>query len=412
MPNSTPGTEQASGRKERWAPAAEETIGHTASRHSSPRAWLRALERAVAAGLLPGFNDTTAAIIAVLAARMDYGTGHCRYMLQDVMESTGLGRTAVTDHVKMLRAGGWLAWVEHGSLRNALRVLGMPGYAKTATVYAATIPPAYDVLEGNILNGRGYEARVVGVTPTARERRVEEASRTPSLRVVKEVGQVQVVGGEGTTTADAAADRISSRRKRSRTVTGYKITPGRIEQARHLAKRIRPLVNWVQGATLDQLSWVLLDLVARDWHEGRIVAWLAKLGQEIGAPRWRPRFPHRVIAAALQRRDEADARLAEHGPTPGATQPTTAPNAAFAAARQAVRRYDRTAYVTLPAVDQVPEDMHDRGILRDAAAEDLGIVRSMVDCLGREEALRVLGSDALRAYDTANEAALVYAVTA
>ncbi|MBP5896389.1 hypothetical protein [Streptomyces scabiei] len=90
--------------------------------------------------MFPGFNDSTLAIIDVLQSRMDFDTGHARYALKDVIERTGLKRAAVTKHVAMIRRAGWLAWVEHGSLRNALRGLGRPGYARTATVYAATIP--------------------------------------------------------------------------------------------------------------------------------------------------------------------------------------------------------------------------------------------------------------------------------
>ncbi|MEU2426983.1 hypothetical protein ABZ619_39225 [Streptomyces sp. NPDC007851] len=317
------------------------------SRRSQPRAWLRALERAVEAGLLPGFTATTQAIIEVIASRMCFDTGHARYVMKDVMERTGLGRTAVTDHVKMLRSYGWLAWAEHGSLRNALARLGVKGYARTATVYAATIPPEFDALVGNIVVGTGYNAQVIvdhrPKTPvdTAGKGSVENSgsseSRTPSLWVDKEVGQVQVVGGEDSSTGQARTAHKSPRRKRKLTVTGYKITADRIERARQLAKTVRPLVNWIQGATHDQLSWVLMDLVARDWSEGRIVAWLGKIGQEIGAPRWRPRFPHRVIAAALRRKDEADTRQAHHGADPDAARATTAPNAAFGAAREIVR---------------------------------------------------------------------------
>ncbi|MEU9979303.1 hypothetical protein [Streptomyces sp. NPDC051014] len=90
-------------------------------------------------------------------------------------------------------------------------------------------------------------------------------------------------------------------------MTGYKITAARIERARQIARSVRPLVNWTQRSTLDELSWVLLDLVARDWSESRITLWLRHLGEERGIPRWRPRAPHRVIAAALRRRAQEEA---------------------------------------------------------------------------------------------------------
>lgn len=425
VPESTPRIEQTSDRRKRWAPAPAETIARTCSRHTGPRAWRRALERAVKRGMIPGFTDSTWAIVDVLRTRMGFDTGHARYVLVDVMKQTGLGRAAVTKHVALLRAAGWLVWVEHGSLRNALRA---GGYARTATVYAATIPPAYDEAEGNVLAGRGYEARVIrpqapanspvdtaGKAPvdTAGKAPVEksgdEAAWTPSRWVVKEEGQVQVVGSKDSSTGQARTAHKSPRRKKKLTVTGYKITGPRIERARQLARTVRPLVNWTQGASHDQLSWVLLDLVALDWTENQIVAWLGKVGQEIGAPRWRPRFPHRVIAAALRRKDEADTRHAHHGPDPDAARAATAPNEAFAAAAATVRqRGPEQPSQTIPTVDQVPEDNWDRGTLREAAAADLGLVRSMIEHLGRDEALRIYGSDVLRAYDTRTELEAAY----
>ena len=377
------------------------------SRRSQPRAWLRALERAVEAGLVPGFTATTQAIIEVIASRMNFDTGHARYVLKDVMKRTGLGRTAVTDHVKMLRAGGWLAWVEHGSLRNALTRLGVGGYARTATVYAATIPPAFDVLVGNILVGTGYNAKAIvdhrpkAPVDTAGNEAVENSgtseTRTPSHWVIKEEGQVQLVGAKGTSTAGAAASK-SPRRKRKLTITGYKITAERIEKARQMAKSIRPLINWVQGATLDQLSWVLLDLVARDWSQQQITVWLGRLGQEIGAPRWRPRAPHRVIAAALHQKSKQDATVA----VPAALEheeemPSAAPNEAFGAAAEALRArlagsngaQDAPGYGEHDVVQLTDWEV---AMMRDAAKNDPGLVLSAARNGGREAAIALYGT--------------------
>ncbi|MEW2302059.1 hypothetical protein AB0958_19135 [Streptomyces sp. NPDC006655] len=354
---------------------------------------------------MPGFTATTQAIIEVIASRMCFDTGHARYVMKDVMERTGLGKTAVTDHVRMLRAGGWLAWVEHGSKRNALTRLGLGGYARTATVYAATIPPAYDALVGHVLVGTGYNARIIvdhrpkSPVDTAGNEAVENSgtaqTRTPSLWVDKEVGQVQVVGGEGTSTASAAASK-SPRRKRKLTVTGYKITGQRIEQARQMTKSIRPLVNWVQRSTLEELSWVLMDLVARDWSQQQIVVWLGRLGRDIDAPRWRPRAPHRVIAAALHRMATEDAKRSVPAHLEAEEDmPTTAPNAAFAAARETLRaRTEGTPDVaaTVGEDDQVPLTDSEKWDLRDVARTDPGLVRSAARILGRDAAVAMYGT--------------------
>lgn len=404
---STPEIEHASGSKKGWRPAPAETVWHTASRRTGRRAWLRALERAVDLGLVPGFNATTRVIVDVLETRMGFDTGHARYVLKDVMERTGLGRSAVTAHIKLLRETGWLAWLEHGSLRNAFRLLGRPGYAKTATVYAATIPPMFDRAVGNVVRGAGYEGRVVSirrpVTPvdTAGKSAVENSgtgtSRTPSLWVDKEVGQVKVAGGKDSSTGQARTALKSPRRKKKHTFTGYKIEPQRIEEARRLARWARPLVNWLQRATLDQLSWVLLDVVARGWTDNQILLWLHQVGQEIGAPRFRPRFPHRVLAAALLRKDAGDTRRA-HGHSGAPESGETKPNAAFGEASALIgERYGDVAYVTYPQLEDAPEDVWDRDLLLGAA--DPGHLRSLKyvygEAHGRAEAVRLLGSVAV-----------------
>jgi hypothetical protein len=246
---------------------------------------------------------------------MDYGTGHVRYRLTETMARTGLGRSTVTKHVALLRAAGWLAWAQHGSLRNVLRGVGRPGYAATAAVYAATIPPAFDEWAGNRLGGRGYAARVVGATERGREQRVAEAVDnsqrkasdragsegpwTPSLRGVKEEGQVQLEGGFCST---------AQRQQKRRTILGQTITAAAVTQAERLAAWVRPLVGWLQRATRRQLSWVLLDLVLLGWDEQRILGWLREHNQ---LTTWRPRFPHRQIAAKLLALQADEQRIAD-----------------------------------------------------------------------------------------------------
>ncbi|MEE1838132.1 hypothetical protein [Streptomyces sp. SP17KL33] len=375
--------------------------------------------------MFPGFNATTSAILDVLQSRMDYSTGHARYVLKDVMERTGLKRAAVTKHIAMVRRAGWLAWVEHGSLRNAidavrrqaLRALDRPTYARTATVYAATIPPEYDAAVGNVLDGTGYEARVISIASefrpnppvdTAGKAPVDnpdnETAWTPSRWVLKGESQVQVVGGEDSSTGQArTVESITPRRKkRKKTVTGYKITGERIERAQQMARSVRPLINWIQGSSHRELSWVFLDLVARGWSENKILIWLNKLGQEIGAARRRPRFPHRVIAAALLRSDKEAAQRAvpkdlEHEEH----LPVAAPNPAYQEAREILRsRYSSgpsTSYVSYGAYsedDQVELDAYELAQQKAAVSAFPDLVLVAAQFSGREEAIRIYGGRA------------------
>lgn len=406
---------------------ASQHIDHTASRHTGPRNWRRAITWLISAGIHPKTNHTTQRIADDLADRMDYSTGHVRYCLDEIIARTGISRATVKRHVGYLRELGGLAWVQHGTRHNIRRALGLKGYAATATVYAAVIPPAYDHAMGHTIIGTGYTARIVidqrgqqKPTIPAQSRRepvdnspVENPAfnshEPPSLTWVKRVGQVQVVGGKDSSTEQArtADSNLSRRKKLKLTVTGYKITPDRVEKARQLAVSVRPLVNWIQGATHKQLSWVLLDMVARGWNENRILIWLNQLGQEIGAPRWRPRFPHRVIAAALLRKDKADKERTDSQGSDfdQAVRQAVLPHEAFAVAAQKVAAAHREPVVDYPDITEIPELSEERGLLRDKAKEDMRLLRLYMQLRGRDDAIRVYGLAAVAAMDAADEMA-------
>jgi hypothetical protein len=381
-----------------WAPSPTETVRGTASRRSGPRLWQAALRRALEAGLLPGSTAVTLTIAEDLAGRMDYSSGHVRYQLAETMTRTGLGRSTVTKHVSLLRTAGWLAWAEHGSLRNALRAAGRPGYAATAAVYGATVPPCFDEWAGNRLEGAGYSARVVGATERGREQRVAEtvdnASRkavdnrrkgsswTPSLRVVKEEGQVQVVRGFVTT---------AKRQRKTPTILGQTITGDAIATAKRLAAWVRPLVGWLQRATRCQLSWVLLDLVIRGWDEQQILRWLQDQSP-LGT--WRPRHPHRHIAACLLAARAQEQRIADYDAAQAATvHPMD--NAAMRALADAQAQQVAALTALFAAAGQAVEPERtnaDRATARAYARTDLALVRDHIAHYGPDDALDLYGT--------------------
>jgi hypothetical protein len=360
-------------------------------------------------------SSTTTVVARDLAARMDFDSGQVRYCLDSMVERLGLSRATISRHVAYLREMGSLAWVQHGSRANARRAGGRAGYARTATVYGAVIPPGYDDALGLRRVGSGYTARIIvdlrtqpeSVDNLPADQRSSGACETPSLTLVKEVGQVQVEGGEEASTAQTRTARIITRRpKRKLTILGYKITAERVERARQLAVSVRPLVNWIQGASHRQLSWVLLDMTAKGWSEGQIVMWLERLGQEIGVRRWRPRFPHRVIAAAMRRQDQAETRqaLADSPDPRAALRESTGPNRAFQQARQSLRSLpSQRSAEEYPQLEDVPQDAWDLVVLREAAAGEPGLVRACVRLCGRDEAVRIYGTAAIAAADAALE---------
>ncbi|MEV6409624.1 hypothetical protein AB0M58_43105 [Streptomyces bobili] len=350
---------------------------------------------------------------------MDYDTGVVRYCLEGMVGRLKLSRATISRHVAYLREVGSLVWAERGSRTNARRASGLDGYAATATVYAAVIPASYDLALGHTIVGSGYTARIVvnqrdhGPASSGPVEAVDNSPvdnprsvglETPSLMVVKEVGQFQMGGGKDSSTEQArTAESTTRRKKRKLTILGYKITADRIDRARRLAISVRPLVNWIQGATHDQLSWVMLDVVAKDWSQTQILLWLSDLGQELGVARWRPRFPHRVIAAALRRQDQAESeRAMTHGPDyDEALQHTVPPNEAFREASRKVRRDPaaQETYVEYDQVEDVPMNAWERSLLQDVLKTTPELVLAAAQISGREAAVRIYGTEGARILD-------------
>lgn len=314
-----------------WAPvsATAMEIDTTASRHTGPRNWLRSVEWLIAAGLHPKANQTTLLVAQDLAKRMDYSTGHVRYGLEDMAVRLDLDRSNVARHVKYLRELGSLAWAARGSRSNIKRILGRPGYAATATVYAATIPAAYDHAMGHRIIGEGYEARAIAVRQetsvtegaNAPESAVDNSSSvpvdnpakrslaTPSLTPATYGVQVQMVGGVTTTATrqqptssspSQTAKTNSGSRKRA-TILGNPVTATGMRLGDRLARAIRRAVPWTRRATHDQLRWICADMGEQQWTEDQAVRFAIETGHQHAAGfAWHPQHPHRVLAAALR----------------------------------------------------------------------------------------------------------------
>lgn len=319
-----------------WTPVvpSDMDVDTTASRRTGPRNWLRSVEWLINAGLHPKANQTTLAVARDLARRMDYSTGRVRYDLEGTADRLGIHRSNVARHAKYLRQLGALAWAQRGSRRNVKRLLGLPGYAATATVYAAVIPAAYDTAMGHQVIGDGYGARVVRdyrQMPDTRPSRtpvgpVDDASSdpvdnsakrslaTPSLTSATYGGQVQMVGGVTTTAtrpnktsptpSSTATAKAGSNKKRA-TILGNAVTAAGMRLGDKLANAIRRTVPWTRNATHDQLRWVCADMGEQQWTEDQAVRFAVETGHQHAAGyAWTPDRPHRLLAAALRTADE------------------------------------------------------------------------------------------------------------
>ncbi|WP_199550313.1 cell wall protein [Streptomyces sp. N35] len=306
---------------------AAQSVEHTESRRSGPRGWLRAVRWLVGAGLHPHANANTLKLAEDLAARMDFSTGQARYCLEETAQRLGVSVATTKRHAAYLRELGALVWVVHGSSTNIRRALGLDGYAGTATVYGAVIPPVYDHAMGHTIIGSGYEARIVidqrdQDTPNLPQTGSDEASapvdnspavkglEPPSLTVVKEVGQVQMVGGFNNTSRKRTSRRTTPALNSTTKTENLSSNGGapRRRSARQVARgiaitrRVRAMVNWTQTARLRRLEYVLRPLLDQglDAHDiaAELYSWMLT---------WRPADPASYIHTRLNQSAAAHA---------------------------------------------------------------------------------------------------------
>jgi hypothetical protein len=332
-------------------------VAHTQSRHSGPRAWLRAVEWLIAAGLHPRANATTAKVAEDLAARMDYSTGHVRYCLDDIVARTGISRASVKRHVSYLRELGALAWVQHGTRHNIRRALGLKGYAATATVYAAVIPPSFDHAMGHRIIGSGYGARIVIDQRGARkpvdnppvENPGSEGLEPPSLTWVKEEGKLKVVGGSNYTSQarrdHAASPTQKTNNRASSSGTGRHAL--QVAEDIRITRLVRALVNWTQREGLRRLAFSLRPLIDRGLDAYGIAEYLHGM---CSGMRWKPTSPAAYISTVLADRDDSEARQAvaalryelENPPTGAFTATADQYVSVQAALAEGLKRYQQT----------------------------------------------------------------------
>ncbi|MFE6972251.1 cell wall protein [Streptomyces sp. NPDC057682] len=278
-------------------------IDSTASRRARPGAWLRAVEWLVGAGVHRRGGATTLVVARELAGRMDYRRGLVLYDLEGTAVRCGVSVATVKRHVRVLRELGALVWRRHGSKRN----LRLPGrrYAGTATVYAATIPPAYDAALGHRLDGSGYGARVCGVTEEGRERAVR-AARAPERDGV-DAPRRREPHSSG---AHHDLRTPDTRGRKNDTTRGRASSRSPFQVARDIAvaRQVRPLVAWTQREGLRRLAYALRPFIDRGLDARDIAAELHGM-----APGWRPARPAAYITAVLTAERE---RAEAHGAAP------------------------------------------------------------------------------------------------
>jgi hypothetical protein len=277
-------------------------VACTASRRSGPRRWLRAVAWLIAAGLHGRANATTQRVAEDLAARMDYDTGHARYCMLETAHRLGIDKATVKRHVSYLRELGALAWVQHGTRTNVRPMLGLGGYAATATVYAAVIPPSYDHAMGHRIVGSGYNARII-VDLQGQQKPVDnppvdnpgsESLAPPSLTVVKEESQVDLVGGFNyTSQARPPKNPIPHQ---SSQIDGRRRTATDVQKASQTVRLVRALVNWTQSVPLRRLEFFLRPWTDRGWDGLRIAD---ELNGMCSGMRWKPKNPVAFIRVRI-----------------------------------------------------------------------------------------------------------------
>lgn len=370
---------------------AAQHIDNTTSRRTGPRRWLRAVHWTINAGHHPKANATTLRIAEDLADRMDYDLGHARYCLDDTAARLGINKSTVKRHTAHLRELGLLAWVVVGSRTNIRRALGLPGYAATATVYAAVIPPIVDQAMGRTRIGTGYTARVIvdlrgcdttsrGVSETVPPTTPERSCAPPSLTVVKESPSVQVESGfkdtsrkraSRSTTPPQSSPKTKSASNRNQAA---RRSPLQVAQDIRIARLVRPRVQWTQSEGLRRLAFALRPLIDRGLDHEQIVvelhSWMLT---------WRPAKPAAYIGRRLTDHAVVDAAEAivrrEAAELAAAAVP---PNGDFLTALAAIRTPRSPA--PAPALEAAPApDAGQSGGIEDLTRDEVLALRADAD---------------------------------
>ncbi|WP_413754805.1 hypothetical protein [Streptomyces sp. MMBL 11-3] len=224
----------------------------------------------------PKAGATTLRLAAAFATRAHRNRdGHVAFNVTATMRELGVSRRTVLNHARYLRELGLIAWVEHGSKRNALRTrhgaTWQPGhgYRGTATLYALLAPPRWDRAQGHRIRGRGYQDRLIGYTPTGRTRAIAAARRAPHTvrRASRSRGRCTpsvAPTSRSTRLQEGGRDlhytrRIRSARRRER------FTPGQCADAITLTQRLQREVWWLREACPRRTAYALRPLIRLGW---------------------------------------------------------------------------------------------------------------------------------------------------
>ncbi|MFE9363749.1 cell wall protein [Streptomyces sp. NPDC006978] len=333
----------------------------------------------VEAGLHRRAGATTLVVARDLAGRMDYRLGFVLYDLEGTAARCGVSAATVKRHVRVLRELGALVWQRHGTKRN----LHLPGrrYAGMATIYAATIPAAYDSAMGHRLEGAGYGARVCGVTDAGRDRAVA-AAQERRRAVDNSAAGKRSSGGcaphssvphHDLRAADVSGKSNYTSRRRATADRGRR-SPLQVARDIAVARQVRPLVAWTQCEGLRRLAYALRPLIDRGLDARDIAAELC--GSAVG---WRPVRPAAWITAVLARDREVPVGH-------GGTEPPEAFRRAVTEVRESSAE-SAGGVVSADGIDGLTRAEVVR--LRSAAVTDPGLVLAALENLGERDTRRL-----------------------
>ncbi len=224
----------------------------------------------------PKAGGTTLRLAAAFAARAHRNRdGHVAFNVTATVRELGVSRRTVLNHARYLRELGLIAWVEHGSKRNALRTRHSAtwqpahGYRGTATLYALLAPPRWDRAQGHRIRGRGYRARLIGYTPTGRTRAIAAARRTarPVRRSNRSQGRCtpSVAPTSGSTRLQEGRGE-SNYTRRARTARRREpFTPSQCADAITLTQRLQREVWWLRETCSRRAAYALRPLIRLGW---------------------------------------------------------------------------------------------------------------------------------------------------
>jgi DNA-binding transcriptional ArsR family regulator len=255
-------------------PAAQQWMGTTLGRVvADPYSWMQAVHWVHGAGLHKRVNVTTVRLAQILAE-----LSPCRPGVEYLMRRLNLSERAVQYHLAALRETGLLIYISRGTRCRGSR--------PQASVFARTVPVAFDVALGIRCTPEGPTRRVVGIAEHGRKL-IAALGKKAARKVRKPRSKTAPKPGARCTPMEGGSELPSpSHSPTSVPLEGAEPhNPPTTDSSRQgrlnpvgrrfqVAREIRSRILWLARTPIRRIAWLLKDVADAGWTVDHVEAWL------------------------------------------------------------------------------------------------------------------------------------------